>query len=473
MNEVKAEAGLIGLGVMGSNLALNIAEKGFRLAVFDREGTVISGLMETAGSLTSHLVPKLDLEAFVKAIKKPRSIILLIKAGSPVDDVVEMLLPHLDDGDTIIDGGNSEFGDTVRRSIALAPRSIYFVGLGVSGGEKGARHGPSLMFGGSQHSWNQVSPLLNAISAKYEGQPCSAYMGENGAGNFVKTIHNGIEYADMQMIAEVYGLLRDGFGKSATNIGEIFESWNEGAINSYLVEITAKVLKKTDDKTGQPLVDLILDSAGQKGTGRWAVIEAQKLGVSATTLEAAVSARIVSSHRQQRGKASKALEFDLVAARQALAKSLSVGDLERALLIGKITAYAQGFAVLSAASKTYKWNLPLSDIAKIWRAGCIIRSSLLNKIASAFSADRQLENLLESPAFIEEIQFGQSSLRATVSAGISAGLPIPALSAAVSYLDGIRQGRSTANLLQGQRDYFGAHTFERLDLEGPHRGDWD
>jgi 6-phosphogluconate dehydrogenase len=472
MTNAGSDVGLIGLAVMGSNLALNIAEKGYVVSVYDRELNVTQAFVQNSGSLSNLIVAAEELSAFVSSIKRPRSIILLIKAGAPVDQVIGALLPFLDKGDTIIDGGNTEFKDTVRRSQSLQKKGVHFVGLGVSGGEEGARHGPSLMFGGSRTSWDAISPLLNDIAVKFEGTPCCAYLGEDGAGNFVKTIHNGIEYADMQMIAEIYGIMRDGFSMSAGEIGDVFEDWNNGALNSYLIEITAKALRTIDPETGDPLVDIILDSAGQKGTGRWAVMEAQNLGVSATTLEAAVSARSLSSSRDVRIEASEALALDVVEARNQLSQSTTLQDLEQALLVGKIAAYAQGFSVLDAASQAYGWEIPLGDVAKVWRAGCIIRSSFLNEIANIYDEQTGLSSLLLAPYFSDAVMDGQGALRQTVAQAVLSGLPVPALNSAVSYIDGISQARSTANLIQAQRDFFGAHSFKRLDKDGDHHGCW-
>ncbi len=350
-------------------------------------------------------------------------------------------------------------------------RGLAFVGMGVSGGEDGARHGPSIMVGGTEESYRRIEPILTAISAKYEGEPCSAWLGTGGAGHFVKTIHNGIEYGDMQMIAEIYGILRDGLGMGAKEIGEVFRHWNQGRLDSYLVEITAIVLEADDSETGEPIVDVILDRAGQKGTGKWSVIEAQTLGVPATAIEAAVAARVLSAMKNERKAAETAYGTKLTEP-FAYDRETVLPNLELALFAGKVAAYAQGFAVMHAASKEFGWGLPLPTIAKIWRAGCIIRSQFLGSIAEAFEAGGALDNLLMAPAFVAVMKEAHPSLRRVVAGAAEAGLPVPALSSALAYFDGYRQGRGTSNLIQAQRDFFGAHGFERIDAEGAHHGPW-
>jgi 6-phosphogluconate dehydrogenase len=468
----QTDVGLIGLAVMGSNLALNIAEKGYRIAVYDRELEVTDAFVANSGTLSSQIFSASDIKSLVAMIKRPRSIILLIKAGSPVDQVIETLAPLLEEGDTIVDGGNTEFNDTVRRSNKLKEKGIHFVGLGLSGGEEGARDGPSLMFGGSEHSWQRIGPLLQEVAVKYNDQPCCAYMGPDGAGNFVKTIHNGIEYADMQMIAEIYGIMKDGFGRGAKEMAPVFTRWNEGELSSYLIEITAKVLSVDDDETSAPLVDVILDKAGQKGTGRWAVIEAQKLGVGATTIEAAVAARSLSADREGRLKTAECFEFDFNEARTQLSNTVSDEDLEQALLLGKIAAYAQGFSILEAARAEHQWPLPMKEIAEVWRAGCIIRSVFLSRIASVYATERAETNLLTAAYFADLINNGHQALRKVVSHAVLCGIPVPALASALSYIDGAAQAKSTANLIQAQRDCFGAHTYKRLDKEGSYHTSW-
>jgi len=466
---MQAEIGLIGLGTMGSNLALNIAENGHDIAVFNRTTAKTGTFFEAAGELRSKIIPCSSIEEFVRSIRPPRPIIMMILAGEPVDEQIDVLRPLLAKGDIMIDAGNANFRDTLRRTRTLEGTGFHYLGVGVSGGEVGARHGPSIMVGGAQASYARVEPVLLDISAKYEGQPCCAWLGEDGAGHFVKTIHNGIEYADMQMIAEIYGIMRDGLGMTPKDMAPVFSRWNEGRLNSYLIEITAAVLETEDAETGKPIVDIILDRAGQKGTGRWSAIEAQQLGVAATGIEAAVAARSLSALKTEREAAAKVYHsFNEPLQRDAAL----LQDLELALLAGKIAAYAQGFAVMSGASRDYRWDLPLPEIARIWRAGCIIRSQFLSEIATAFEGTEGQTNLLMMPAFVQMMSEAQGGLRRVVARAATAGLPVPALASALSYFDMYRQARGTANLIQGQRDYFGAHSFERIDKPGAHHGPW-
>jgi 6-phosphogluconate dehydrogenase len=466
----EAEIGVIGMAVMGSNLALNIAEKGFKVAIWNRNDKVMEEVLRHAGPLAKNLVPCKTYEELVAAIRAPRPILMMIKAGPPVDDVIGHLKPLLQKDDIIIDGGNANFHDTMRRFDALKDSGLTYIGMGVSGGEEGARHGPSIMVGGKESSWHRVEKVLTAISAKYKGVPCAAYMGPNGAGHFVKTIHNGIEYGDMQMISEVYGLMRDGLGMKAAEIAKVFGDWDKGRLNSYLVEITQKVLSVIDAKAKKPLVDIIVDKAGQKGTGKWAAIEAQNLAVNVSAIEAAVDARIISSMKDERLQAEKAYK---IPKKKMTVKSRAafLRQLEGALYAGKIAAYAQGFAVLEAASKNYEWNIPLGTAAAIWRNGCIIRSQFLGEITKAFEKSKG-GNLLMTPFFIKSMKKDHTSLRAVVALAAQVGAPVPALSNALSYFDGYRQGRGTANLIQAQRDFFGAHGFERMGEQGAFHGPW-
>ncbi|MGN7826466.1 NADP-dependent phosphogluconate dehydrogenase [Agrobacterium radiobacter] len=467
----QAEIGLIGLGVMGSNLALNIAEKGNKIAVFNRTPEATKKFYAEAGDLQGQLIPCETIEEFVAAIRPPRPIIIMIKAGDPVDQQMEILKPHLSNGDIMIDAGNANFRDTIRRFDNLKDSGLTFIGMGVSGGEEGARHGPSIMVGGTEDSWKRVEKVLTSISAKYNDDPCVAWLGNDGAGHFVKTIHNGIEYADMQMIAEIYGILRDGLGMSAVEIADVFAEWNKGRLNSYLIEITEKVLRAADPITGKPMVDLILDKAGQKGTGKWSVIEAQNMGVAATAIEAAVAARILSSQKDEREAAEKIFGLPTVAPAPADKKAF-IADLESALLAAKVGAYAQGFAIMSAASKEFNWNLPMPTIARIWRAGCIIRSEFLDEITSAFTKDPHVANLIVTPAFSGIVKDTDAPLRRVVSYAVLSGLPVSALASALGYFDAYRRGGGSANLIQAQRDFFGAHGFERTDgVDKPH-GPW-
>lgn len=468
----KAEIGLIGLGTMGSNLALNIAEKGHSIAVFNRTVSRVDEFRAGAGQLAERIVPCRDLDELAQAIRPPRPVIIMVAAGTPVDEQIAALRRKLQPNDIVIDAGNANFHDTVRRFKELEGSGLTFIGMGVSGGEEGARHGPSIMVGGTEESWKRVEPVLAAIAARFRGEPCAAWLGPDGAGHFVKTIHNGIEYADMQMIAEIYGILRDGLGMEAKEIAPVFAHWNEGRLNSYLIEITAKVLAADDPKTGRPMVDMILDRAGQKGTGKWSAIEAQQLGVPATTIEAAVAARVLSSFKGERLEAQK-MYHDLPAERIGGGREALLADLELALLAGKIAAYAQGFAIMAGASREFGWNLPMPTIAKIWRAGCIIRSAMLDTMAEALASGGAEENLLMAPAFVALMKESHSSLRRIVARAALAGLPVPALASALGYLDAYRQGRGTSNLIQAQRDFFGAHGFERIDDKGAFHGQWE
>jgi 6-phosphogluconate dehydrogenase len=463
-----ADIGLIGLAVMGSNLALNIAEKGYTIAVHNRSPGRIDEFVAEAKEqgLDGKTIAKYDLAEFVQAVKRPRSIIIMVKAGAPVDAMIEQLLPHLEQGDAIIECGNSLFTDTQRRFDYLGPKGIGYLGVGVSGGEEGARHGPSIMVGGSKEQWHNAEAVLTAIAAKFNGESCCAYLGEGGAGHFVKTIHNGIEYGDMQMIAEVYGVMRDGLGMSPSECADVFKEWNKGPLNSYLIEITGHVLAAVDDQTGRPLVELILDKAGQKGTGVWSAIAAQQMGVPATAIEGAVAARSISARKDER-----------VAAEGIYGKpnrgktDVSLADLEKALLAGKIVSYAQGFAVIAKASEENGWGLPLATIAKIWRAGCIIRSRFLDQMSAAYEKGGNV-NLLVVPDFVELMKDAHPSLRKVVAAAAVGEFPMICLSSALSYFDSYRQAQGTANLIQGQRDFFGAHGFEIPGRGGDLHGTW-
>ncbi len=462
----KAQIGVYGLGTMGSALALNLAENGVRVAVANRETEWLAPFMEEAGPLASQITPTETLAEFVAAVDTPRTLLFMIPSGAPVDGMIAEIRPLLAEGDTIIDGGNSDFNDTRRRFDDLETSGLHFVGMGVSGGEEGARHGPSMMVGGSDHSWQQLRPMVEAIAAKFNGDPCVAHVGPDGAGHFVKTVHNGIEYADMQIIAEIYGLLRDGEGWDAARIGALFGEWNEGPLASYLVEITSKILAAGDPDTGVPMVDMILDSAGQKGTGRWTVIEALKLGHSATVIEAAVAARSWSADPEARLQAGK-----ILAGPTEAAKLPSTETLRAAFLAARVLAHAQGFALLTAASKEFDWSLDLSRIAEIWRAGCIIRSALLDELAAALRTHPG-ENLALAPAMAELLAKSIGPLRETVAAAALSGLPVPSLASALNWYDSLRRAPGTANLIQAQRDFFGAHGFIRTDRPGATHGPW-
>jgi 6-phosphogluconate dehydrogenase len=466
---MQADIGLIGLGVMGANLALNIAEKGFRVAVYNRTSATTEKFVADAGALAANIVACHTYQELAGAIAAPRPIIMLVKAGEAVDEQIAALRGVLGPDDIIIDAGNANFHDTIRRDADLRDSGLRFIGMGISGGEEGARHGPSIMVGGPESSYRRVEKVLTAIAAKYKGEPCCAWMGNDGAGHFVKMIHNGIEYADMQMIAEIYGIMRDGLGMKAEEISKVFAKWNGGQLKSYLIEITGIVLAARDGRTA--LVDKVLDKAGQKGTGKWSVIEAQDLGVAATTMESAVAARILSSMKDERIKAAKAYAIRLgklkVKSRAAMLK-----QLEGALYAAKVCAYAQGFAVLSKASAEHKWNLPLATIASIWREGCIIRSQFLDKITGAFSKDSGAPNLLLTSYFRKAMRDNHAALRTVVAEAARGGLAVPALAAALTYFDSYRTANGTANLIQAQRDFFGAHTYERVDKPDVFHGGW-
>ena len=464
----QANMGLIGVGTMGSALALNIAENGHDVAIWNLDLSAVDALIASAGDLAPRLIRCDEISNLVHSLSAPRAVILLVPAGKAVDRCIDELLPLLSLGDTIIDGGNSDFRDTIERTKRLEKVGLAYLGIGVSGGAEGARRGPSMMVGGTSATYVAVEPVLTAIAAKYDGDPCVAHLGPDGAGHFVKTVHNGIEYADMQMIAEVYGFLRDGEGYPAGEIASFYRRWNQGALESYLMGVTAEVLTTKDPKTGEDIVDLIVDQAGQKGTGRWTVIEAIRMGQSASIIEAAVGARVLSSEKTTREIAAPLL----VPAGIDTFINFSEQDLESALIVGRILAYAQGFRILNAASDEFKWELDFARIAEIWRAGCIIRSLMLDDIAEAFRTDLPDGRLVLSEHFIEVLTQNVAGLRRVVAAAALRGLPVPALAAALSWFDTLRQARGTTDLIQAQRDFFGAHSFQRVDFEGHHHGPW-
>ena len=466
MADAPATIGLIGLGTMGSNLALNIAEHGFPIAVFNRTTAVTRDFAAGAGPLAEKLTPCETLEAFVAAIAEPRAIILMVPAGPVVDAQIDALRPLLGPGDLIVDAGNANFHDTIARSKRAAEEGWDFLGIGVSGGEEGARHGPSIMGGGGDAAWDRIADVLTAISAKYEDTACATLMGADGAGHFVKAVHNGIEYADMQMIAEVYGVMRDGMGLDAAACGAVFDRWNEGPLASYLIEIAGHVAAAADPATGAAMLDVILDRAGQKGTGRWTVIEAQHLGAPITAIEAAVAARNMSARLDAR-RAGEALYGS--APERLQEGALTIDLLEKALIAGKILCYAQGFDLMAAASASFGWGLPLPEVARVWRAGCIIRSTMLNDMATALADDA---SLLNSEVFAGLLKANVGALREVVAQSARHGLPVPALAAGLTSFDVMRTARSTANMIQGLRDFFGAHGFERVDGGSGHHGPW-
>ncbi len=462
----QSQIGVYGLGTMGSALALNMAERGITVAVANLETSWIADFITEARDLAVNLSAHETLEGFVAGLTKPRVILFMIPSGAPIDAMIETITPLLETGDTIIDGGNADFHATRRRAATLAARGLHFVGMGVSGGEKGARHGPSMMVGGSDHSWAQLRDILRAIAARFEEDPCVDHLGPDGAGHFVKTVHNGIEYAEMQVIAEIYGLLRYGATWTPAEIGQMFTRWDQGRLQSYLVEITGQALQYDDPVTGHPMVDVITDTAGQKGTGRWSVVEAVKLGQSASMIEAAVGARSWSSEKSARIEAQNILR----GTRAAL--DLNETTLADAFLAARILGHAQGFRLLAAASNEYGWSLDFARIAQIWRAGCIIRSALLDDISDAFASDLPAGQLILAPGMSCLLVRCIPALRQVVAAAVTGGHAVPAMAAAVAWYDTMRQGCGTANIIQAQRDFFGHHGFERLGEDGKHHGPW-
>ncbi|NLB39030.1 MAG: decarboxylating NADP(+)-dependent phosphogluconate dehydrogenase [Clostridiales bacterium] len=455
----KADIGLVGLAVMGENLVMNMESKGFTVAVFNRTVQRVTDFVEGRAK-GRNIIGTYSLEELVKSLKTPRKIMLMVKAGKPVDDFIEAMIPHLEKGDIIIDGGNSHFPDTTRRTEYVESKGLLYIGTGVSGGEEGALKGPSIMPGGSPAAWPHVKPILQAIAAHVDGQPCCDWVGENGAGHFVKMVHNGIEYGDMQLICEAYYLMREALGMSADEMHEVFAEWNKGELDSYLIEITRDILAKKDDD-GSPLIDKILDTAGQKGTGKWTGIAALDEGVPLTLIVEAVFARSLSSDKDGRVKASKQLQGP--GRKFTGDKKQFIESIRKALYASKIISYTQGYLLMKAAAQTYGWHLNFGGIALMWRGGCIIRSVFLVKSKEAFDNDPNLDNLLMAPYFTQAIHDAQDSWREVCAQAITLGAPAPAMTSALSYYDGLRTARLPANLLPAQRDYFGAHTYERVD----------
>jgi 6-phosphogluconate dehydrogenase len=466
----KPAIGVIGLAVMGRNLALNIESRGHDVAIYNRSRAKTDDML--AACAGRRLVPAYSLEEFVASLEKPRRILMMVKAGEPTDATIAALRPLLEPGDILIDGGNTHFTDTIRRNQDLAKSGLHFIGTGVSGGEEGALKGPSIMPGGQREAYDLVAPILTEIAAKApDGEPCVAYMGPDGAGHFVKMVHNGIEYGDMQLIAESYAVLKQVAGLSNAELGSVYREWNAGELDSYLIEITAKIFDKRDDETGKDLVDVILDRAAQKGTGKWTSQNALDLGVPLPLITESVFARVLSSLKTQRVAASKVLSGPQPKA-MAGARDAFIEAVRRALYFSKVISYAQGFAQLAAASQEYGWNLDFGTIAKIFRAGCIIRARFLQKITDAYRSDPRLPNLLLDPYFRTISENYQSALRDVVVSAVTAGVPVPAFASAIAYFDGYRAERLPANLIQAQRDFFGAHTFERVDKEGSFHAHW-
>ncbi len=462
--EPQADIALIGLAVMGQNLILNMNDHGFTVVAYNRTVEKVDHFLANEAKGTK-IVGAHSIEEMVSKLKKPRRVMMLVKAGKPVDEFIEQLLPHLEAGDIIIDGGNSLFEDTNRRVKYCESKGLLFVGTGVSGGEEGARHGPSIMPGGSSAAWPHVKNIFQSIAAKVDGAPCCDWVGEGGAGHYVKMVHNGIEYGDMQLIGEAYNILKNGLGLSTDEMRDVFDEWNKGELDSYLVEITRDILafKDTD---GQPLVDKILDTAGQKGTGKWTVQNSAELGIPITLIAEALYARCVSALKDERVKAAKKLKGPkplLPQSKKSEAKKEFIANVRDALYASKIISYAQGYMLMRAAANESKWNLNYGGIALMWRGGCIIRSRFLGKIKEAYDNKPQLTNLLLDDYFRGEIKRCQKGWRTVVAAAVKRGIPVPAFSTALSFFDGYRSANLPANLLQAQRDYFGAHTYERID----------
>ncbi len=456
----KADIGLIGLAVMGENLVMNMESKGFTVAVYNRTTEKVTDFVNGRAS-GKNIIGTYSIEELVEALKKPRKVMLMVKAGKPVDDFIDKLIPYLEAGDIIIDGGNSHFPDTIRRTEYVEGKGLLYIGTGVSGGEEGALKGPSMMPGGSPDAWPHVKPIFQGISAKVEdGTPCCDWVGENGAGHFVKMVHNGIEYGDMQLICEAYQMMKDLLGMGNDEMHEVFKEWNEGELNSYLIEISRDILGYKDEDGGW-LIDKILDTAGQKGTGKWTAVAALDEGVPLTLIGEAVFARNLSAMKAERVKASGILKGP--GAKFAGDKKAFIEDIKQALYASKIVSYAQGYTLMMAAAKTYGWNLNYGGVALMWRGGCIIRSVFLGKIKEAFDKNPTLENLLLDDFFKEKIHAAQEGWRRVCATALTNGIWVPAFTTALCYYDGYRNARLPANLLQAQRDYFGAHTYERID----------
>ena len=464
----KADIGVMGLAVMGANLARNAAHKGFGVAVFNRNHERTDELIAQHGG-EGRFFPAKALPEFIASIAKPRPILIMVKAGKPVDEVIDELLPHLEEGDIIIDGGNSLFTDTARRYEACEAKRIRFVGMGVSGGEEGALEGPSMMPGGDREAWDRIAPMLTKMAAQVDGTPCCTYIGPQGAGHYVKMVHNGIEYADMQLIAEAYDLMKSVYGLDAGAMADIFQTWKEGDLDSYLIEITAAVLRKTDAATGKPLVDVIVDEAEQKGTGRWTAQNALELGVPLTGITEAVFARALSALKDQRVAASERLAGP---SSTAAADPGFADDLEHALYASKIVSYAQGFAQIAAAAEDEGWRIDLGSMATIWRGGCIIRARFLDRIREAYEQDDKLANLMLADFFATALADAQDPWRRVVGRAAELGIPTPAFSSSLAYYDGYRRARGPASLIQGLRDLFGAHTYRRIDRDGTFHTMW-
>ena len=463
--------GMVGLGTMGRNLALNVESHGFPVAVWNLEPEWTATFLKDHGN--ARFTGAATLQELVADLERPRRIMMMIPAGAPVDETIGKLTPLVDAGDILIDGGNSHFQDTRRREAALRQKNIHFVGCGVSGGEEGARHGPSLMPGGSDEAWNRIRDVLEAIAARTEAGPCVTHVGPDGAGHFVKMVHNGIEYGDMQLIAEIFDVLRRGLGLSTAEAADVFDAWNRGPLESFLVELTARVCRVPDPETKQPLVDVVQDKAGQKGTGRWTVEIALEQGVSIPTIAAALDARVLSSLKEQRVAASRTLSGpDPRTGFRDMDRAAAIKDLQDALYAARVCAYAQGMALIAAGSSAFDWGVNLAEIGRIWKGGCIIRARLLDPVRRAFERQPALVNLLMDGTLGADVQRAEPGWRRTVAAAARSGIPVPALSASLGYFDSYRTARLPQNLTQAQRDAFGAHTYERVDRPGFVHSQW-
>ncbi|ADM38396.1 NADP-dependent phosphogluconate dehydrogenase [Bacillus spizizenii] len=465
----KQQIGVIGLAVMGKNLALNIESRGFSVSVYNRSSSKTEEFLQEAKG--KNVVGTYSIEEFVQSLETPRKILLMVKAGTATDATIQSLLPHLEKDDILIDGGNTYYKDTQRRNKELAESGIHFIGTGVSGGEEGALKGPSIMPGGQKEAHELVKPILEAISAKVDGEPCTTYIGPDGAGHYVKMVHNGIEYGDMQLISESYFILKQVLGLSADELHEVFAEWNKGELDSYLIEITADIFTKKDEETGKPLVDVILDKAGQKGTGKWTSQSALDLGVPLPIITESVFARFISAMKEERVKASGLLSGPDVKPVTENKEEL-IEAVRKALFMSKICSYAQGFAQMKAASEEYNWDLKYGEIAMIFRGGCIIRAAFLQKIKEAYDREPELDNLLLDSYFKNIVESYQGALRQVISLAVAQGVPVPSFSSALAYYDSYRTAVLPANLIQAQRDYFGAHTYERTDKEGIFHTEW-
>jgi 6-phosphogluconate dehydrogenase len=466
-----SQIAVVGLATMGQNLARNLASKGFRVSIYNRTRVRTDQLVAEHGS-EGPMVPAYSPRELVTQLARPRPLLIMVKAGPPVDETIEHLLPYLEAGDLLIDGGNSHFTDTVRRARAVEPRGIRYLGTGISGGEEGALRGPSIMPGGPLEGYRVVEGILTRISAQVDGQPCCTYIGPGGAGHYVKMVHNGIEYADLQLIAEAYDLMRQSLGMGAAELASTFAGWNSGELESYLIEITARVLAHTDRGSGQPLVDVILDEAEQKGTGKWASQSALDLGIPVTAITEAVFARFVSALKRDRLQAAPLLPGPSPSSGTAGDRKALIEDVRLALYASKIVAYAQGFEQMLAASAAFEWRLDPGAIARIWRGGCIIRARFLNRITQAYQAQPSLANLLLAPYFRDALAGSQDAWRRTLRRAVERGIPVPAFSSALAYYDAYRRERLPANLIQGLRDYFGAHGYRRIDRDGTFHTRW-